>query len=81
MNSETTRLHLVLGKLPWYGNLTALHRDQLMAEVSALMEEGSTRAGYAALLERWSVAAHGDEKWARYELSYCARAASSVTIL
>jgi hypothetical protein len=52
MNSETTCLDLVLGKLPWYGNLTALHRDQLMAEVSALTEEGSTRAGYAALLER-----------------------------
>ncbi|HJM89367.1 MAG TPA: hypothetical protein QF624_07035 [Dehalococcoidia bacterium] len=68
MNSETVRLERVLGKLPWYGNLTSLHRDHLMAEVAALMDEGSTRAGYAALLERWSVAAHSDEKWARYEL-------------
>lgn len=68
MNSETTRLEHVLGKLPWYGNLTSLHRDQLTAEIAALMDEGSTRAGYAALLERWSVAAHGDEKWSRYEL-------------
>ena len=58
----------VLGKLPWYADLTQQHRGDLLAEVQSRLGDNASREEYAGLLEQWALVAHVDAKWARFEL-------------
>lgn len=68
MDDTLPPLKKVLAKLPWFGDLTSQHREQLLSGVQGLMVEGSTRDEYEALLVRFAVVAHTDAKWGRLEL-------------
>jgi hypothetical protein len=61
-------LDTVLEKLPWFRDLTRLHRDEMLDEVQSHLKIDTTRDEYASLLERWAGVAHGDAKWTRFEL-------------
>ncbi|MSP21916.1 MAG: hypothetical protein EXR66_02675 [Dehalococcoidia bacterium] len=58
----------LLGKLPWFRDLTADHRREMVEQIDARMTIETSREHYAALLESWAEVAHVDQKWARYEL-------------
>ena len=58
----------VLGKLPWYVDLTQQHRGDLLFEVQSRLGGNASREEYAELLEQWALVAHRDAKWARFEL-------------
>ena len=58
----------LLGRLPWFRDLNAEHRRELVEQVQARMALETSREHYAALLARWSEVAHVDQKWARYKL-------------
>ena len=68
MDRQLAPLDEVLGKLPWFGDLTAHHREQLLRRVRAALHQGTAREQYAALLQRWVTVAHRDAKWSRFEL-------------
>lgn len=61
-------LRPILAKLPWFGDLAPRHREDMLDEVQDLMIAGTTRDIYAELLQRWADVAHGDLKWAKFEL-------------
>lgn len=58
----------LLDRLPWFRDLTAEHRREMVEQVNARMGVDTTREHYATLLERWSAVAHTDQKWARFEI-------------
>ena len=58
----------VLGKLPWFDELTAVHRRELLFAVQTHLQADTSRGEYAQLLEHWATVAHGDAKWRRLEL-------------
>ena len=58
----------ILGRLPWYRDLTFEHRQQMVAEVAARLAVDGSRDEFTALLLRWSELAHVDVKWARLKL-------------
>lgn len=58
----------LLNRLPWFRDLTAQHRREMVEQVTARMTDMLTRDQYADLLEAWAIVAHGDQKWARFEL-------------
>lgn len=68
MDSTFPPLKKVLDKLPWFGDLTSQHCDELLTHVQELMFEGSSRDEYEALLVRFAEVAHVDAKWERLEL-------------
>lgn len=68
MDGQLAPLEDVLGKLPWFGDLSARHRDELLSDVQAHLNDSTTREAYAALLEKWARIAHRDAKWNRFEL-------------
>ena len=68
MDRELAPLEDVLAKLPWFGDLSALHRDELLREVQAHLNDSTTREQYAVLLEKWGGIAHRGAKWSRLDL-------------
>jgi hypothetical protein len=56
----------VLGKLPWFGDLSQQHRGELVAEIAARLAVETSREEFTDLLLRWSEVAHGDAKWRRF---------------
>jgi hypothetical protein len=68
MDREMAPLEEVLAKLPWWDDLSAPHRDELLNEVRAHLTDSTTREQYALLLESWGAIAHGDAKWSRLAL-------------
>ena len=58
----------VLGRLPWFRDLTHDHREQMLAEVAARLAVDGSRDEFTTLLLRWSGVAHVDVKWARLQL-------------
>jgi hypothetical protein len=68
MDSTLPSLETVLSKLPWYGDLTEEHRDDLSSSVEELMADGSTRGQYEALLVHFGSIAQVDARWARFDL-------------
>lgn len=69
MEHRAPPLREVLGRLPWFADLSARHCDRMLTEVAELLTQGATtRVEYAWLLRRWSSVAHVDGKWTRFEL-------------
>jgi hypothetical protein len=66
--SEAPTIPELLGRLPWFRDLNAEHRREMVEQVQARMALETSREHYAALLVRWSEVAHIDQKWARYKL-------------
>ena len=58
----------LLSRLPWFRDLNADHRREMIEQINARMALETSREHYAALLESWSEVAHLDQKWARFEL-------------
>ena len=65
---EASTIPQLLARLPWFRDLSADHRRELVEQVQARMALETSRDHYAALLGRWSEVAHVDQKWARYKL-------------
>lgn len=65
---EAPTIPQLLSRLPWFRDLTAEHRREMVEQVSARMQLETSREHYAALLESWCEVAHRDQKWARFEL-------------
>ena len=68
MDAELPPLTDVLGRLPWFVDLTREHRAAMLAEVAQRLVVEGSRDEFTALLARWAEVAHRDVKWARLEL-------------
>ena len=55
----------VLGKLPWFTDLSGDHRSALLGEVTERLVVETSRDEFTALLTRWADVAHQDAKWRR----------------
>jgi hypothetical protein len=66
MEQELPPLHEVLGKLPWFADLTGDHRSALLGEVTERLVVETSRDEFTALLTQWSDIAHQDAKWRRF---------------
>ena len=56
----------LLGRLPWFRELSSAHRREMIEEITSQMSQETTREHYALLLEKWADRAHVDQKWARF---------------
>lgn len=65
---EAPTVSELLGRLPWFRDLTAEHRREMVEQIDARMTLETSREHYASLLESWAQIAHVDQKWARFEL-------------
>lgn len=68
METELPRLTDLLGRLPWFDDLTDRHRGEMLAEVAARLIADEADDDFRALLEQWEQVAHVDAKWTRYRL-------------
>lgn len=68
MDADLPPLTDVLGRLPWFSDLTREHRGAMLAEVSDHLVVEVSREQFTAILCRWSEVAHRDAKWARLQL-------------
>ena len=66
MEQELPPLQDVLGKLPWFGDLTREHRSELLGEITERLVIETSRDEFTRLLLGWSEIAHRDAKWRRY---------------
>lgn len=58
----------VLGRLPWFRDLSRDHRAQMLEDVSRRLVQDATREEFTSILLEWARIAHTDTKWARLEL-------------
>ena len=58
----------VLGRLPWFRDLSRDHRAQMLDEVAARLAVDASREEFTTMLLDWAQVAHNDTKWARLEL-------------
>jgi hypothetical protein len=58
----------LLDRLPWFRDLTAPHRREMVDEISARMAQETSREYFASVLQRWAECAHIDQKWARFQV-------------
>ncbi len=58
----------VLGRLPWFRDLSQEHRAQMMDDVGTRLVLDASRDEFTALLLEWARVAHEDTKWARLVL-------------
>jgi len=68
MDSTVPPLSDVLGRLPWYGQLTEEHRSDMLAEFSDQLLMNTSRDEFTRRLRAWADVAHFDAKWSRFEL-------------
>jgi hypothetical protein len=68
MDSKLPPLTEVLGRLPWYGQLTDEHRSEMLAEFSDRLLMTTSRDEFTSRLRVWASVAHEDAKWARFRL-------------
>ena len=68
METELPRLTDLLGRLPWFDDLTDRHRDELLAEVTTRLISDGPEDDFRTLLEQWEHVAHVDAKWSRFTL-------------
>ena len=68
MHDELPPISDLLGKLPWFRDLSVSHRREMVEQVASRMTDETTREQYASLLEDWADVAHTDQKWSRFEL-------------
>ncbi len=65
MEQELPPLQSVLGKLPWFADLTREHRGELPGEITERLVVETSRDEFTSLLIHWSDIAHADAKWRR----------------
>lgn len=58
----------VLGRLPWYPQLTEKHRADMLAEFSDQLLMNTSRDEFTRRLRAWADIAHFDAKWSRFQL-------------
>lgn len=68
MDGKLPPLTEVLGRLPWYGQLTNEHRADMLAEFSDRLIATTSREEFTERLRAWATIAHHDAKWSRFHL-------------
>ena len=68
MDSNVPPLTEVLGRLPWYGQLTEEHRADMLEEFSDRLLAMTSREEFTSRLRVWAAIAYTDAKWARFRL-------------
>ena len=68
MDQTLPPLTEVLGRLPWYGQLTEDHRADMLEEFSDRLLTTTSREEFTERLRTWATIAHEDGKWARFQL-------------
>ncbi len=68
MDAKLPPLTEVLGRLPWYGQLTDEHRTDMLAEFSDRLLATTSREEFTNRLRAWATIAHDDAKWSRLRL-------------
>lgn len=68
METKLPPLTEVLGRLPWYGQLSDKHRADMLAEFSDRLLATTSREEFTERLRAWATVAHGDAKWSRFRL-------------
>ena len=68
MDQKLPPLTEVLGRLPWYGQLSDAHRADMLAEFSDKLLATTTRDEFTERLRSWASVAHEDAKWSRFRL-------------
>ena len=58
----------VLGRLPWYAQLSEEHRTDMLAEFSDQLLMNTSRNEFTRRLRAWADIAHFDAKWSRFQL-------------
>ena len=58
----------VLGRLPWYAQLSEAHRADMLAEFSDQLLMNTSRNEFTRRLRAWADIAHFDAKWSRFQL-------------
>ncbi|MFA7249686.1 MAG: hypothetical protein WC273_08650 [Dehalococcoidia bacterium] len=58
----------VLGRLPWFRDLSHEHRAQMLEDVGARLVVDASREEFTKMLLLWARVAHEDSKWSRLEL-------------
>jgi hypothetical protein len=66
MEQELPPLQDVLGKLPWFADLSREHRAELIIEVTNRLVVETSRDEFTRMLLHWASVAHDDAKWRRY---------------
>jgi hypothetical protein len=68
MEPNVPPLSDVLGRLPWYPQLTEEHRSDMLAEFSDQLLMNTSRDEFTRRLRAWADVAHFDAKWSRFQL-------------
>lgn len=68
MDEQLPPLTEVLGRLPWYGQLSDQHRAEMLAEFSDRLLATTSRDEFTKQLRSWAGVAHEDGKWSRFRL-------------
>jgi hypothetical protein len=58
----------VLGRLPWFRDLSRDHRAAMLDAVTARLAVDASREEFTDMLLQWAQVAHSDTKWARLQL-------------
>ena len=68
MEPNVPPLSDVLGRLPWYAQLTEEHRADMLSEFSEQLLLSTSRDEFTRRLRAWADIAHLDAKWSRFQL-------------
>lgn len=68
MDGEPPSIDHLLGRLPWFGDLTREHRGEMLSDLAARLVVETTRDEFIEMLETWQTVAHMDAKWSRFGL-------------
>ena len=68
MDAKLPPLTDVLGRLPWFSQLSNAHRTEMLAEFSDRLIATTSRDEFTNRLRTWALVAHQDEKWSRFRL-------------
>jgi hypothetical protein len=66
MSMNLPPLDDVLGKLPWFNELSQSHRGEMLSEITARLAVETSRDEFTELLMYWADVAHMDGKWRRF---------------
>jgi hypothetical protein len=68
METELPRLTDLLGRLPWFDDLSDRHRSEMLTEVAARLIADESDDDFRSVLQQWEHVAHVDAKWTRFGL-------------
>lgn len=66
METNLPPVDSLLGRLPWFRDLSRDHRTEMLSELTARLVVETSREEFVEVLEHWQQVAHGDAKWSRF---------------